>query len=672
MFITYVWKRGGLLCRKRVLAGVERDPKSNIMRENTLSLRYRELKLKISRRTLVHAGVAIAAAPAFQSLTWPHAAAAQGADRKWRHGMSLFGELKYPQGFKHFDYVNPAAPKAGTARQIAFGTFDNFNLVVAGVKGSIAAGVDLIYDTLMTPALDEVSTEYGLLAESLSHPEDFSSVTYRLRPEAKWHDGKPITPEDVIFSFDAFKKLSPMMGAYYRHVTKVEKTGEREITFTFDAPGNRELPQIVSQFQVLPKHWWEGTDASGKKRDITATTLEVPLGGGAYRIKEFAPGRSIVYERVPDYWGAKLNVNIGRDNFNELRYEFFRDSTVALEAFKADQVDWRTENSAKNWATAYDFPAVKDGRVILEEFPILSQGVMQAFVFNTRREKFSDPRVRRAFNDVFDFEEMNKQIFFGQYTRIKSYFEGTELASSGLPHGQELAILETVRDKVPPEVFTTPYSNPHGGSPEKVRANLRNSLKLLKEAGYEVRDRKLVNTKTGEPFAVEFLSQDPASERFFLFYKPSLERLGIEVAVRTVDDAQYENRLRQRDYDIIGGVWGQSLSPGNEQRGYWGSAAADQPGSRNLIGIKNSAVDTLIDRLVFAKDRAELVAATKALDRVLLWNNYVVPQWTYGKVRTARWDRFGRPHVLPKYAASGFPTVWWWDAEKAAKVGSRS
>ena len=274
-----------------------------------------------------------------------------------------------------------------------------------------------------------------------------------------------------------------MMGAYYRHVTKAEKTGEREITFTFDAPGNRELPQIVSQFQVLPKHWWEGTDASGKKRDITATTLEVPLGGGAYRIKEFAPGRTIVYERVPDYWGAKLNVNIGRDNFNELRYEFFRDSTVALEAFKADQVDWRTENSAKNWATAYDFPAVKEKRVILEEFPILSQGVMQAFVFNTRREKFSDPRVRRAFNDVFDFEEMNKQIFFGQYTRIKSYFEGTELASSGLPHGQELAILETVRDKVPPEVFTTPYSNPEGGSPEKVRANLRNAIEAPERGG---------------------------------------------------------------------------------------------------------------------------------------------------------------------------------------------
>ena len=326
-------------------------------------------------------------------------------------------------------------------RQIAFGTFDNFNLVVAGVKGSIAGGIDLIWDTLMAPALDEVSTEYGLLAEAVSHPADFSSVTYRLRAEAKWHDGKPVTPEDVIFSFDAFKKNSPQLSAYYRHVTKAEKTGEREVTFTFDAPGNRELPQIVGQLNVLPKHWWEGTDKSGNKRDIAATTLEPPLGSGAYRIKEFVPGRSVVYERVKDYWGKDLNVNVGRDNFDELRYEYFRDSTVAIEAFKADQVDWRTENSAKNWATAYDFPAVRDKRVVLEEFPIRNSGVMQAFAFNTRRDKFKDPRVRRAFNFAFDFEEMNKQIFFGQYKRIASYFEGTELASSGLPEGKELEIL---------------------------------------------------------------------------------------------------------------------------------------------------------------------------------------------------------------------------------------
>ncbi len=543
--------------------------------------------------------------------------------------------------------------------------------MVTGVKGTLATGVSFIYDTLLIPSLDEVSTEYGLLAEAVSHPDDFSYVSYRLRAEARWHDGRPVTPDDVIFSFEAFRKNSPQFGAYYRHVVKVEKSGDRDVTFTFDSPGNRELPQIVGQLMVLPKHWWEGTDKNGNRRDISATTLEPPLGSGAYRIKEFSPGRSVVFERVKDYWGKKLNVNVGRDNFDELRFEYFRDTTVALEAFKGDTVDWRIENSAKNWATAYDFPAVKEGRVVLEEFPVTSVGVMQAFAFNIRRAKFQDPRVRLAFNYAFDFEEMNKQIFFGQYKRIASYFEGTELASSGLPAGRELEILETVRDKVPPQVFTTPYTNPVGGNPQAVRGNLRDAVRLLKEAGYEIRNERLVNSKTGEPYTVEFLADDPNFERVFLFYKPSLDRLGIGVNVRTVDEAQYENRLRNWDFDIITNSWGESLSPGNEQRGFWGSQAADQPGSLNLIGIKNPAVDAMIDQVIFAKNRADLVAATKALDRVLLWNHYVVPQWTYGKQRTARWDRFGRPDPLPKYGASAFPTIWWWDAEKAAKTGSR-
>jgi microcin C transport system substrate-binding protein len=594
---------------------------------------------------------------------------ARAQDKSWQHGLSLFGELKYPAGFKHFDYVNPSAPRGGTVRQIAFGTFDNLNLVVAGVKGSLAGGLNYPVETLMTEALDEVSTEYGLVAESVSYPPDFSSVTYRLRVEARWHDGKPITPDDVIFSFEALKTHSPQLGAYYRHVTKAEKTGERDITFTFDQPGNRELPQIVGQLYVLPKHYWEGTDKSGNKRNVGNTTLEPPLGSGPYRIKDFTPGRSIAFERVKDYWGKDLNVNVGRNNFDEIRYEYFRDSTVALESFKGDQVDWRTENSAKNWATAYDFPAVRDKRVVLEEFDVRNVGMMQAFVFNIRRDKFKDARLRRAFNFAFDFEEMNKQIFFGQYKRIASYFEGTELASHGLPDGKELEILNTVKDKVPPELFTQPYTNPVGGDPQKTRANLREALRLLKEAGYEVKNTRLVNARTGEQLSVEMLVEDPSTERFVLFYKPSLERLGIAVTVRVVDSAQYENRLRQWDYDIIVGSWAESLSPGNEQRGYWGSAAADQPGSRNLIGIKNPAIDALIDRVIFTKDRDDLVAATRALDRVLLWNFYVVPQWTYGKVRTARWDRFSRPKDMPKYGLSAFPGIWWWDAEKAAKTG---
>jgi len=588
----------------------------------------------------------------------------------WRHALSLFGDIKYPADFKRFDYVNPDAPKGGVARMISIGTFDNFNVAVSGVKGSLAPAAALINETLMTRAQDEVATEYGLLAEAASHPEDFSWVTYRLRNEARWHDGKPVTPDDVIFSIEALKKNSPFYASYYRHVAKAEKTGDREIKFTFDSPGNRELPTIVGELPVLPKHYWESTDGQGKKRDISATTLEPPLGSGPYRIKEFSAGRSVTLERVKDYWGTNVPAQVGQNNFGELRFEFFRDNQVALEAFKADQADWISENSAKQWATAYDFPAVEEKRVLKEEFPINDSGRMQAFALNLRRDQFKDARLRRAFNYAYDFEEMNKQLFYGQYKRINSYFEGTELACSGLPQGEELQILDTVRDKVPTEVFTTPYQNPVGGNPEAVRANLRESVRLLKEAGYEVRDRKLVDP-AGKPVTVEILVQDPAAERIALFYKPSLERIGVTASVRVVDDAQYQNRLRSFDFDIIIDQWGESLSPGNEQREFWGSQMADQPGSRNTIGIKNPAVDVLIDKVIFAKDRADLVAATRALDRVLLWNFYVVPQFTYPFSRYARWDRFSHAD-LPKYARSGLPALWWYDAEKAGRIGKRS
>jgi microcin C transport system substrate-binding protein len=634
--------------------------------------------LAITRRHLLQTSAAAALTPALGltagvAAIEPAQAQAAGSDPVWRHALSLFGNVKYPADFKRFDYVNPDAPKGGTARQIAVGTFDNFNIVVSGVKGQLAGAVALIYEQLMTPSLDEISTEYGALAETASHPDDFSFVIYRLRPQAKWHDGRPVTADDVIFSLDAFKKYDPMASAYYSHVVKAEKLSDREVKFVFDMPGNRELPQIVGQLNVLPKHWWEGTDSAGRKRDISATTLEPPLGSGPYRIREFVAGRTVSLERVKDYWGRDLAANIGRNNFDELRYEYFRDSTVAIEAFKADQVDWRTENSAKAWATAYDFPAISEKRVLLEEFPNRSSGIMQGFALNARRAKFSDPRVRRALNFAFDFEEMNKQIFFGQYKRIVSYFDGAEeLMATGLPQGKELEILEPLRAEVPSEVFTTVYANPVGGSPEAVRDNLREALRLLKDAGYEVRDRKLVDVRSGTHLAFELLSQDPNFERVMLFYKPSLERLGIAVSVRTVDPTQYENRLREWDFDVVTASWPESLSPGNEQREFWGSKAADITGSRNVIGIKNPAIDKLIDRVIFAKDRDDLIVATRALDRVLLWNHYVVPQWNYPKVRTARWDRFGRPAELPKYGLSGFPTIWWYDADKASQIGKRS
>jgi microcin C transport system substrate-binding protein len=627
--------------------------------------------LHFTRRVLLRSSASALVAPLLASFGTAASAVEDSEQIPWRHGLSLFDDLKYAQGFKNFDYVNPQAPKRGAARMIALGTFDNFNEVVAGVKGSLAAGGGLISDTLLVASLDEVSAEYGLIAEAVRHPPDFSWAAFRLRETARHHDGVPITVEDVIFSFNSFKKHSPGLAAYYRHVLRAEKTGDREVTFVFDTGGNRELPLILGQLNVLARHWWEGADAAGKKRDIGATTLEPPLGNGAYHIRDFSPGRTITFERVKDYWAKDLNVNLGRDNFDELRFEYFRDSTVALEAFKADAIDWRSENSAKSWATAYGFPAVKDKRVVLEEFPQRNRGIMQGFAFNIRRGKFKDARVRRAFNFAYDFEEMNKQIFFGQYRRITSYFDGTELASSGLPEGRELEILQKLRDKVPPELFTTPYSNPVGGTPEKVRANLREAMRLLREADFEIRDQKLVNSKTGEAMSVEILTEDPNVERYVLFYKPSLERLGIAVSVRMVDNPQYENRLRNWDFDMIVAVWPESLSPGNEQRDFWSSAAAELQGSRNYVGIKNPAVDALIDQLIFAKDRAELVATTKALDRVLLWNHYVVPQFTIDRVRSARWDRFARKDPLPDYAGAAFPTVWWWDAEKAAKAGSR-
>ena len=453
--------------------------------------------MKLSRRTLLRSGAAALVVPAaaIDPLGLPGAARAD--EKSWRHGLSLFGDLKYPARASSTSTTSMRRRRrAAWSRQIAIGTFDNFNIVVSGVKGSIAGGIDLVYDTLNVPALDEVSTEYGLLAESVSYPADYSSVTYRLRAEAKWHDGKPVTPDDVIFSLDAYRRKSSAAFRLLpprhqggedrraRHHVHVRRPGQSR-TAADRRPAQRAAEALVGGDRRIRQ------EARRRRRRRSSRSL----GGGAYRIKDFVAGRTVVFERVKDYWGRDLNVNIGRDNFDELRFEYFRDSTVAIEAFKGDMVDWRTENSAKNWATAYDFPAVKDKRVVLEEFPIRSSGAMQAFAFNTRRDKFKDPRVRLAMNYAFDFEEMNKQIFFGQYKRIASYFEGTELAATGLPEGQELEILQSVRDKVPAEVFTKPYTNPVGGTPENVRSNLRESLRLLQRgrlrgAQPEARERR--------------------------------------------------------------------------------------------------------------------------------------------------------------------------------------
>jgi len=611
------------------------------------------------------------AALAVVALALPFAAGSAASEEPvWRHAAALSGEPKYPPDFPHFDYVNPEAPKGGTVRLADATGFDTLNPILT--KGNPAPGLGLMYDTLMAPAFDEIdiSAEYGLIAEAFRYPADYAWVEYRLNPKARWHDGEPITVEDVIWSFGKLTELNPSRAFYYRHVEKAEAVGERTVRFTFDTAGNRELPKIVGQMIILPKHWWEGTNAEGNPRDIASGTLELPLGSGPYRLEAIEAGRYVRYSRVEDYWAADHPVRIGTNNFDEIRYDIFRDQTVLLQAFKADQFDFRSENSAKNWATGYDFPAVDQGRVVLETFPDKARGVMQAFVLNLRRAPFDDVRVRRAMNLVFDFETANKTIFFDQYKRTDSYFSGTYLAASGLPEGKELEILESVRDLVPERVFTTPYENPVNGDPARLRENMRKAVALLREAGYELRGRQMVDVATGEPLEIEFVDNDPNSERYVLPYARNLERIGIKMTLRVVDTPQYINRIRERDFDVTTLGWAQSLSPGNEQRDYWGSEAADRPQSGNYSGIKDPGVDALIEKVIFAEDRETLVAATRALDRVLMAHQFVVPQWYIDVHRTARWNRFGHPDNIPPYTY-GFPTIWWWDADKAAMAGDQ-
>jgi microcin C transport system substrate-binding protein len=591
--------------------------------------------------------------------------AARAAEPEWRHGLSLFGNLKYAEGFEHFDYVNPQAPKGGRARVFALGSFDSLNPFT--FKGSSASIVGQTFDTLMDSSLDEAGSEYGLIAEAVKKPDDFSWVTYRLNKAARFHDGSAITPEDVIWSLEALKGAHPFYNAYYANVTSSEQTGDHEVTFRFSETGNRELPQIVGQIPVLSKAWWTGQNAKGETRDINSTTLEVPLGNGAYRIAEVKPGNSITIERVKDYWAADLPVNRGKNNFDNIFVLYYRDNTIAMEGFKGDEYDFRAESSSKDWATSYDFPAAKRGDVVKEEIYLKNPDGMQAYVFNTRRERFSDAKVRQALNYAFDFEWANQNLFFGQYVRTASYFANSELAWSGLPEGKELDILNEVKDQVPAEVFTAEYNNPVYASPTDKRNNLRMAAKLLSEAGWTVGNDRIMRNAKGEAFEIEFLLVSPLFERVVLPYVNQLKLLGIQSTVRTIDSAQYERRVQAFEYDCIVGSWGQSLSPGNEQRNFWGSEAADRQGSRNFVGIKNPAVDKLIDKIIFAKDRDELVAACRALDRVLLWNHYVVPMWNIPYERVAHWNRFGRPEKLPDHSV-GFPSIWWWDEARAAKV----
>ena len=578
-------------------------------------------------------------------------------------GIAMHGDLKYGPDFKHFDYVNPDAPKGGEIKRAAIGTFDSFNPFI--IKGNPDAGSAQIYDTLLIASADEPFSEYGLLAETVETPADRSWVAFTLRKEARWHDGQPITIDDVIWSFDTLRtKGAPFFRAYYANVDKVEKTGERTVKFTFRPGENRELPLILGQLAVLPKHYWQG-------RDFEATTLDPPLGSAAYKIDKFEPGRWSSYRRVPDYWGKDLPVNVGRDNYDVLRFDYYRDGTVALQALKAGEYDIRFENTAKDWATAYDTPAVQSGVLKKEEIKNDRPAGMQGYVFNLRRALFQDRRVRQALGYGLDFEWSNRTLFYGQYTRTRSYFANSELASSGLPQGQELAVLDPFRGKVPDEVFSQAYEPSVTDGSGNIRDNLRKAAELLKAAGWEIdaKTKQRTNTATGQPMEFEILLDQPVYERVTLPFAKNLERLGVTARVRTVDAAQYKQRVDHFDFDMIFSTWLQSASPGNEQRSFWTSAYADQPGSPNLLGLKDPVVDALVDQLIAAPDRASLVARTHALDRVLLWGHYVIPQWHIPYDRVASWDKFGRPAVTP---AQGVQIdTWWIDPAKAASLQER-
>jgi len=580
------------------------------------------------------------------------------------HAVSLIGAPQYGADYKHFDWVNASAPKGGRVRRWAMGSFDSLNLFP--VKGSPAIGLPLIYDTLMMQSPDEPGASYGLIAEWVAYPDDFSSATVALRKEARFHDGTPVTPEDVIFSFDSLKEVSPREAFYYKDVEKAEKTGPNEVTFTFKVKGNRELPIIIGDLIVLPKHYYQAVGANGEPRDISKSSLEIPLGSGAYRIKEVDAGRAITYERVKDWWAKDLPVGRGQWNFDEIKFVYYRDRAPAFEAFKAGELDYWQESSAKYWATAYDFDAVNRGLIKREQLPTKSVAPMQAFVFNTRRPQFKDPRVRHAFNLAFDFEWANKNLFYDQYVRVGSYFDNSELKATGLPQGRELEILNEVRDQIPAEVFTSEWKNPVNGTPEDVRRHLAAAAKLLAEAGWVPKNGVLTNAE-GVELSAEFLLVQPDLERLVLPYKAALEKLGVRASARIVDTSQFERREETFDFDITIATFQQSESPGNEQRDFWGSEAADKEGSRNLAGIKNPALDKLIARLILAKDRSDLVAATHALDRVLLWNHYVVPQYHYPFERLAIWDMFGRPDKLPSRSSS-FLRVWWYDDAAAKRL----
>jgi len=604
------------------------------------------------RRTLLAAGLAT-------GLPLPSLAQAPApAPIERRHALSLLAPPALPPDFSAFPWVNPDAPKGGAIALTALGSYDSFNPFI--LRGTPAVGIGLIYDTLLAPNPDEASVEYANLAEYVELAADGLSVAFTLREGAHWHDGRPITAEDVAWTFGILREHGrPLFRAYYAGVAECLAESPRRVRFTFKNGDNRELALILGQISPLPRHWWEG-------RDFARPLLDPPLGSGAYRIDSFEAGRGVTYARVPEAWGRDLPTQRGQNNFDTIRYDYYRDSTVALEAFKAGRIDFRTENIARDWATAYDFPARSAGLVKLGELRHELPTGMQAFAMNLRKPMFQDRRVRQALGLVFDFEWMNANLFYGAYARTESYFSNSDFAARGLPQGAELALLEPFRAQLPPEVFTEEFHLPVTDGSGSNRDGTRAALRLLREAGWTIRERRLVGPQ-GQPFEFEILLNGPSFERVALPYVQALARIGMEARVRTVDPAQYQVRMDGFDYDMTVDVIPQSNSPGNEQRDFFTCATASQHGSQNIAGFCNPVVDALVDKIIAAPDLPTLTTTVRALDRVLLWNHFVIPQWHLRSFWIAYWDRFGRPAKNPRYGL-GFPSSWWFDAAKDAAL----
>lgn len=562
-------------------------------------------------------------------------------------GLAMHGTPKYAAGSGHLDYADPEAPKGGTLRMAAIGTFDTLNPF--SLKGRAAQGLDLVYDRLMARVWDEPFTLYPLIAERVEVAADRSAITFHLNSKARFHDGSSITAEDVIYTFETLKNEGrPNMRNVYRLVKTVEKRDERTVHFVLGEGYDRETVMILAMMPVLSKKWWGD-------RSFDSTSVEVPLGSGPYKIAEFDPGRRIVYERMPDYWAADTLTNAGHHNFDRIVYDYYRDDTIAFEAFKAGNLDLRREMDAGKWTSAYDFPAMRGGKVKMEALSHGRPERARAFIFNTRRQPFDDIRVRRALSLIFDFEWVNRNIFHGQYKRINGYFPNSELAATGSPSQDELVILNPWKDKLLPEVFAPLAAPPQNTDPKQRRANMMEADRLLKEAGWIVENGRRM--KEGKPFRFEILLDAPENEKIALHFKRALEKMGISAGIRVLDAAAYRGRLNEYDFDMTLYYWLSTLSPGTEQILFWGCKAADEPARWNFPGICNPAVDAIAGNIASSNTRSELVAHMRALDRILLSGQYTIPLHYGSSDYVAYWQNIARPEATPLY---GMVLETWW------------